>query len=82
MWDIALMTIFINYPLYVSFFSSSQYGTGVLHVECIVLDVAHTIPILVNLYSQVYPLAKGVVPYAVRVDWYRCHNPEEKITLS
>jgi hypothetical protein len=26
----ALMTIFINYPLYVGFFSSSQYGTRVL----------------------------------------------------
>ena len=24
MWDLALMTIFINYPLYVGFFSSSE----------------------------------------------------------
>jgi hypothetical protein len=32
MWDLALMTIFINHPLYVGFFSSSQYGTGVLHI--------------------------------------------------
>jgi hypothetical protein len=32
MWDLALITIFINHPLYVGFFSSSQYGTGVLHI--------------------------------------------------
>ena len=31
MWDLALITIFINYLLYVGFFSSSQYGIGVLH---------------------------------------------------
>ena len=30
MCDLALMTIFINHPLYVGFFSSSQYGTRVL----------------------------------------------------
>jgi hypothetical protein len=29
MWDLALMTIFINHSLYVGY-SSSQYGTGVL----------------------------------------------------
>jgi hypothetical protein len=33
MWDLTLMTIFINHPLYVGFFSSSQYRTGVLHLN-------------------------------------------------
>ena len=32
MWDLTLMTIFINHPLYVGF-SSSQYGAGVLQLE-------------------------------------------------
>ena len=31
MWDLAPMTIFINYLLYVGFFSSSQYRTDVLY---------------------------------------------------
>jgi hypothetical protein len=29
MWDLALMTIFINHPLHVGY-SSTKYGTGVL----------------------------------------------------
>jgi hypothetical protein len=33
MQDLAPMTIFVNLPLYVGFFSSSQYGTGVLHQQ-------------------------------------------------
>jgi hypothetical protein len=32
MRDSALMTIFVNHPLYVGLFSSSQYETGVLHL--------------------------------------------------
>jgi phage-related protein len=51
-------------------------------IECIILDVAHTIPIFVNLYSQIYPLAERVVLHVVRVNLYRCHNPEEKTTIS
>ena len=65
---------------YIILFKQLQKFTSKV-IECIVLDVAHTISILVNLHSQVYPLAKGVVPHAVLVDWYRCHNPEEKTTL-
>jgi hypothetical protein len=34
MWDLALITIFINHPLYVSY-SFSQYGTGVLHLHIV-----------------------------------------------
>jgi hypothetical protein len=33
MWDLALMTIFINYILYVNYSSSSQYGIGVLQLR-------------------------------------------------
>jgi hypothetical protein len=33
MWDLTLMTIVINHPLYVGFFSSSQYRTRVLHLN-------------------------------------------------
>jgi len=32
MWDLAPMSIFINYSL-CELFISSQYGTGVLHAE-------------------------------------------------
>jgi hypothetical protein len=51
MWDLALMTIFINHPLYVSFFSFSRYGTRVLQLHYV---TSHDQ--LADIFTKSHPL--------------------------